>query len=41
MPETAACPIWRLWMRDYREAITRARREMQENADYFRALGRR
>lgn len=36
MPETRACPAWQLWMRDYREAITRARREMRENDELFR-----
>jgi hypothetical protein len=39
MPETRACPIWRIWMADYRSAITRARHEMRENDRIFREAG--
>jgi hypothetical protein len=41
MPETRACPIWQIWMRDYKAAIGRARQEWRENDELFRTNGRR
>lgn len=42
MSDTKHCPIWQIWMRDYKHAIGRARAEMRENDELFRnANGRR